>query len=96
MLSHIFTGEINGFRISIFVGAGYFCGYVDLPPDHPYFAVDYDQIRIPVRGGWTFSNLDDNDYWKIGFDTVNSPTYWTWERVFDELIRVVRNHFMPY
>jgi hypothetical protein len=91
----IFTGEINGFTVSITEGDGYFCGYIHLPPDHPYFAIDYDQIRVPVRGGWTFSNLDDNGYWKIGFDTAHpSEANWTSGHVYDELARVACSALM--
>lgn len=49
------------------------CGYVRVPPQHPQFARDYNDINVDVHGGLTFGEIepcaheDGQGYW-FGFD----------------------------
>jgi hypothetical protein len=49
------------------------CGYVRVPPNHPWHSVDYNDIDASVHGGLTFAQVepciheDGVGYW-IGFD----------------------------
>ena len=48
-------------------GGGAWCGYVYLPVGHPYFKVEYGEIKAEVHGGLTYAEEVDG-LWKIGFD----------------------------
>ena len=50
------------------------CGYVEIPPNHPYFGRNYDKCNIYCHGGLTFAgklndnlNLPTNTFW-LGWD----------------------------
>ena len=48
-------------------------GYVDLPEGHRYYNVGYDELtNIDVDGGLTYSRMEDNGMWRVGFDTCHS------------------------
>lgn len=53
---------------------GHRCGYVLLPPGHPWYNKGYDNIDVSIHGGLTFSrNVGDGEGWPeagywIGFD----------------------------
>lgn len=55
---------------------GHRCGYIEIPADHKYYCVEYDDVNIEVHGGWTYSEYTYNNYpteassksWWIGFD----------------------------
>lgn len=56
---------------------GSWCGYVGLPPEHPDFGKDYDDIEVEVHGGLTYADrcgqyiglgVGDERWW-VGFDT---------------------------
>ena len=57
---------------------GYRCGYVKVPPGHPWYGKDYDDIDADVHGGLTFAEPDtpcdkggpDNGWW-VGFDCAH-------------------------
>lgn len=59
---------------------GYRCGYVRIPPGHPWHGKDYDDV-IPypdVHGGLTFAQPDtdcgkggDDNAWWLGFDCAH-------------------------
>jgi hypothetical protein len=34
---------------------GVWCGYVGVPPEHPYHGRDYDDMNVDVHGGLTFA-----------------------------------------
>ena len=65
--------------------AGYRCGYVRIPPAHPWHGLDYDDVRTlegqypDVHGGLTFAQPDtdcgkggeDNAWW-LGFDCAHA------------------------
>jgi len=38
---------------------------------HKYHGMNYDNIPVDVHGGLTYSRLDENGSWKIGFDTAH-------------------------
>ena len=83
--------------------AGWGNGYVILPPDHPCFGLEYDEIHkywdVIVHGGLTFSRTaEDFEHtqkfkgsWAIGFDTCHlgdSLEEWPKERVQEETDRL--------
>lgn len=63
---------------------GALCGYVGVPPGHPWHRKDYDEVPVEAHGGLTYSNLCDGneeggichtpepgrpaDVWWFGFD----------------------------
>lgn len=47
------------------------CGYIHLPPEHPWYGKDYDYVDADVHGGVTFSDLGPLNLWKVGFDTAH-------------------------
>jgi hypothetical protein len=59
-------------------GFGYRCGYVRVPPGHPWHGMNYDDVGASVHGGLTFSEHDadcgrggaDADWW-LGFDCAH-------------------------
>lgn len=76
---------------------GAWCGYVAVPPGHPFHGVDSDDVPVEVHGGLTYSNLccdeichvpkpgePDNVYW-LGFDCAHAwdiaPAMAAFERV---------------
>ena len=66
-------------------GIGYRCGYVRIPPGHPWHGKNYDDMRTvdgdwpDVHGGLTFAGPDtdcgkggeDNAWW-LGFDCAHA------------------------
>lgn len=60
------------------------CGYVGLPPSHPDFEKEYDDIEVKVHGGLTFgekcnghichnpNNGDPDDLYWVGFDCAHA------------------------
>lgn len=87
---------------SLFLGSDYwFCGYVNIPQNHPYYHKDYYEIygEIDVHGGLTFSgSLNNIDGYWIGFDCnhyddnhfVQNEDYTTKEcrKLINQLIKV--------
>lgn len=65
---------MNEFIVSSYViQHGWGNGYVGLPPWHPYYKMDYDNIPVSCHGGLTYAGLDDDEkLWVIGFDTAHS------------------------
>jgi hypothetical protein len=62
---------------SAFIPHGYGCGYIGLPPEHPWHGKNYMELEVDIHGGLTYSNKsvgkDPADgYWWIGFDTAHS------------------------
>lgn len=72
--------EVDEFKCVI-IGQnwGHRCGYIEIPLDHKYYGVDYDDVNIDIHGGWTYSGYTHNDYpikssngtWWLGFDCAN-------------------------
>lgn len=60
-------------------GIGYRCGYVRIPPGHPWHGKFYEDIDPDVHGGLTFAEADtdcgkggeDNAWW-LGFDCAHA------------------------
>jgi hypothetical protein len=56
------------------------CGYIALPPNHPYYGEHYANIPAEVHGGLTFADEGDGEqrlkgYWWIGFDCAHWLDY---------------------
>jgi hypothetical protein len=49
---------------------GCLLGYVDLPPNHKFHGVGYDDIAIDAHGGLTYADASEQ-YWRIGFDCAH-------------------------
>jgi hypothetical protein len=78
--------EHLGFKfIVIDSGMGFRCGYVEVPPDHPWYRKHYDEIKAQCHGGLTFSEMGREclgrlpEGWWIGFDCghFDDGTDWT-------------------
>ncbi len=74
-------GEAYGFQWEVTRNrTGHRCGYVRVPPGHPWHGKDYDSVDPypEVHGGLTFSEADtdcgkggaDNAWW-VGFDCAH-------------------------
>ena len=63
---------INGFVCDILRHSNllHLCGYVYLPPEHPFYKKNYEEIDVSVHGGLTFST-EYWGWWKIGFDCAH-------------------------
>ena len=74
-----FEWEITGNRMA------YRCGYVRIPPAHPWHGLGYDDVRTlddeypDVHGGLTFAEPDEHcgkggpdDAWWLGFDCAHA------------------------
>lgn len=71
---------VDGFRcVVVGLEMGHRCGYIEIPKDHKYYGVEYDDINVDVHGGWTYSEYTYNNYpiesdinaWWIGFDCAH-------------------------
>ena len=57
---------------------GSLCGYVEIPKNHPLFKIYYIDKDFPdfdVHGGITYSGLNKQNRWLIGFDCAHSGDY---------------------
>lgn len=68
--------EIPSEQMELFkhCNTNWFCGYVIIPTNHPFYGKDYSEINIDVHGGLTYSS-DVKDFdtilmdgWVFGFD----------------------------
>jgi hypothetical protein len=66
---------------------GNWCGYVAVPPGHPSWGVDYNDVHVEVHGGLTYADLCDGaegegichvpnegepaNVWWLGFDCAH-------------------------
>lgn len=54
-------------------------GYLGIPPEHPWYNKNYNEIdNVVIHGGLTWSeshlpnwNKDSDDFWWLGFDTAH-------------------------
>ena len=51
---------------------GHLCGYVILNKEHPYFGFHYDEIEIDCHGGLTYSEMESDGHYHIGFDCCHA------------------------
>lgn len=69
-------GEHAGFEwVVTHNGCGFRCGYVRMPPGHPWHGMGYDDVEADVHGSLTFARADvgcdaggPDDGWWLGFD----------------------------
>ena len=60
---------------------GHLCGYVGVPPSHPYYNSKWKDIDIEVHGGLTYGKLGDNNegflerFKWFGFDCAHYGDY---------------------
>lgn len=67
------TGQHHGFDwFTARNNMGYRCGYVIVPPGHPWFGQDYDSIAVECHGGLTFSDSTGFGAWCVGFDCAHA------------------------
>ena len=101
-----FPAEITEYDFGAFTGfvkrhqLGYNLGYIRIPNGHYFYGVDYNNIRVDVHGGLTFSSLGEDNSWIIGFDTAHigdfgpfdfsdpDDHYWTHTDVVLELVHL--------
>ena len=65
--------------------SGAWCGYVLLPPDHPWYGIDTESLTVDCYGGVTWAEKDlpasnkytdiRADHWVIGFDCTHAFDY---------------------
>lgn len=65
---------------------GALCGYVAVPREHPYYAIDKDVLSIKIHGGLTYSSrseldicskeMPDADVWWFGFDCAHYTDFY--------------------
>lgn len=70
--------------------SGAWCGYVGIPPSHPFHKMPYDDIPVYVHGGLTYADKcnpqadgtgvchetdDEDDLWWFGFDCCHWNDY---------------------
>lgn len=66
-------GEHLGYQWAVLHnGMAYRCGYVALPPGHPWHGKGYDDIPAEAHGGLTYSNASDDGSWWVGFDCAHA------------------------
>lgn len=71
---------------------GHLCGYVCIPPGHPLYEIDSDNIRndfpFSVHGGITWSGRLNrkHDFWCFGFDCCHIGDYSPMTEVLDQLL----------
>lgn len=63
---------------------GALCGYVAVPPGHPWHGKDYDDVEADVHGGLTYASAccgnvchvpapgEPDDVWWLGFDHAHA------------------------
>lgn len=68
-VAFIMTHRNKEVNASVYSQAGYANGYVAVPPEHPYFGKDYDDIDAVVHGGITFA--EDSDTVKKHWDNLS-------------------------
>lgn len=75
--------------------AGYLCGYVYLPQEHPLYGMDADEAGkyLYMPGGVTFAGeKQDGSGWAVGFDTAGDfERGWAWTvgEIETELRRII-------
>ena len=64
--------EASGFacKIKRAPELGHLCGYVYVPPAHPYFGLNMKLLNLNCHGGITYSREDDG-MWCFGFDCAH-------------------------
>ena len=69
---------ING----VYISFGWGNGYVDLPKTHPMYELNYNDIPVDIHGGLTYSELTNDGFWRVGFDTAHAgDTLVNWNKL---------------
>lgn len=65
-------GTYKGFNWKILHnGIGFRCGYVCIPPEHPWYKKDCNSLDADVHGGLTYGKIEDDGFFWIGFDCAH-------------------------
>lgn len=79
----------------------WFCGYVELKEDNPYYNISYYKLDIDCHGGITFGDFikdekDEKPSYFIGFDTLhysdfdeNGKQRWTVSKCEEECKKII-------
>lgn len=77
-----FIFESNGFPCHVikrYMGkAEFYCGYVGVNKDNPWFGTHYNDLEIDCHGGLSYSNFlieDSTEFWFFGFDCAHIGDY---------------------
>jgi hypothetical protein len=81
-------GEAGGFPLLATRGpGGHWCGYVAVPPGHPWHGKDYNDVPMEAHGGLTYADAcqgkichipkpgESDDVWWFGFDCAHLGDY---------------------
>lgn len=82
----------------LYFGTFQWCGYVQLPKEHPYYNSDYHSIPVDVHGGLTygydgnvgFDCAHYNDIATISTSQISGNHYWTKYEVIKETTNLAR------
>jgi hypothetical protein len=61
--------EIFSEELSVF--GGHFCGYIKIPPEHPFYHKSFDDVDLDIYGGLTINAISQDDEHWIAFDCCN-------------------------
>ena len=51
---------------------GCWCGYIEVPKDHPWFDEDETNMTVDVHGGLTYAGNRFDEHFVVGFDCAHS------------------------
>lgn len=68
------TNNHKGYDYTIITYGTHPCAYIDLPKEHPWYKLSYDEIEIKCHGGLTYSKQNGN-FWRIGWDYAHCDDY---------------------
>ena len=57
---NIDAGDLYPRFIRRMPGAGHLCGYIAIPPEHPWHSLGYDDIECSVHGGLTYARASED------------------------------------
>ena len=91
-----YTFESYGYECTIKRNTTYYCGYITLPINHPYYNYHQENIPIKVHGGFTYKNNGTFGFdcahiydYKYSYPTNDAKaTYKDFEFVKAELVRI--------
>src|ERR1700742_655501 len=55
---------------------GFLCGYVAVPPEHPWHGKHYDDIEAEVHGGLTYSDSCQGEIYHVPKEGQSDNVWW--------------------